>query len=194
MGDARVVVELAPIEGREGASLVVDGARLSPTGIDRAELLISPNRGEQARPLRKVASGGELSRSLLAIKRVLAGLSPAGMYIFDEVDSGVGGAVADVIGKKLRDVARHSQVLCITHLAQIAVYGDVHLHVHKEVVGDRTRSGIRRLAESERLEEIARMIGGASVTAKTREAAREMLEQSREEVAPAKKSGKRKTA
>ena len=178
MGDARVLVEVAPLEGR-GAELVVDGARLSPTGIDRAEFLIAPNRGEEARPLRKVASGGELSRALLAIKRVLADLGPAGLYVFDEVDSGVGGAIAEVIGRKLAEVATHHQVLCITHLPQIAVYGDAHYHVHKEVVDGRTRSAIRRLRDEERLEEIARMLGGVKITRRTRDAAAEMLDQAR---------------
>ncbi len=174
MGDARVEVAMAPVEGR-GSELSVEGARLGPTGIDRAEFLIAPNRGEEARPLRKVASGGELSRSLLAIKRVLAGLGPAGLYVFDEVDTGVGGAVAEVIGQKLRDVAKHSQVLCITHLPQIAVYGDAHFRVHKEVAGGRTKSDIRRLSEAERLAEVARMLGGVKITDATRAAASEMM-------------------
>lgn len=174
MGDARVEVAMAPVEGR-GGELSVEGARLGPTGIDRAEFLIAPNRGEEARPLRKVASGGELSRSLLAIKRVLAGLGPAGLYVFDEVDTGVGGAVAEVIGQKLRDVAKHSQVLCITHLPQIAVYGDAHFRVHKEVADGRTKSDIRRLDEAERLAEVARMLGGVKITAATRAAASEMM-------------------
>ncbi len=174
MGDARVEVAMAPLDGR-GAELAVDGARLGPTGIDRAEFLIAPNRGEEARPLRKVASGGELSRSLLAIKRVLAGLGPASLYVFDEVDTGVGGAVAEVIGQKLRDVAKHSQVLCITHLPQIAVYGDLHFRVQKDVVDGRTRSDIKQLGEAERLAEIARMLGGVRITAATRAAASEMM-------------------
>jgi DNA repair protein RecN (Recombination protein N) len=174
MGGARVEVAMAPLDGR-GEGLEVDGARLSPTGIDRAEFLIAPNRGEEARPLRKVASGGELSRSLLAIKRVLSGLGPASLYVFDEVDTGVGGAVAEVIGQKLRDVAKHSQVLCITHLPQIAVYGDVHYKVQKEVAEGRTRSDIKELPAAERLAEIARMLGGVKVTAATRAAASEMM-------------------
>ena len=120
--------------------------------------------------------GGELSRAMLAIKRVLAGVGPAGLYVFDEVDSGVGGAVAEVIGQKLNDVAAHSQVLCITHLAQIAAYGDVHFRVHKEVLGDRTHSRVTPLKQGERLEEVARMLGGLTVTAATRAAAGEMLE------------------
>lgn len=177
MGGARVVVELAPLEGKSG--LEIDGARLSPTGIDRAEFLIAPNKGEQARPLAKVASGGELSRAMLAIKRTLAGLGPVGTYVFDEVDSGVGGGVAEVIGRKLADVARHHQVICITHLAQIAVYGDVHFRVSKSVRGERTHSEIARLDDEERLEEIARMVGGLTITERTRAAAAEMLAQAR---------------
>jgi len=173
MGGARVEVALAALEG---AGLEVDGARLTATGIDRAEFLIAPNKGEVARPLRKVASGGELSRAMLAIKRVLAGLGSAGLYVFDEVDSGVGGAVAEVIGKKLRSVAEHHQVLCITHLAQIAVHADTHFRVAKHVSGDRTYSEITRLDRGERLEEIARMVGGVKITKRTRAAAKEMLE------------------
>jgi DNA repair protein RecN (Recombination protein N) len=183
MGGARVEVQVERLgargEGTDATALEIDGARLSPTGIDRAELLIAPNRGEEARPLARIASGGELSRALLAIKRVLAGLSPAGMYVFDEVDSGVGGAVAETIGKKLRDVAKHHQVLCITHLPQIAVFADQHFHVQKDVVGGRTRSAVHALDAAGRLEEIARMLGGLKVTDKTRAAAAELLELAR---------------
>lgn len=177
MGGAQVIVELAKLEGDRG--LEIEGARLSPTGIDRAEFLIAPNKGEVARPLGKVASGGELSRAMLAIKRVLAGLGPTGTYVFDEVDTGVGGAVAEVIGRKLADVAKHHQVICITHLAQIAVYGDAHYQVSKSVIDDRTQSEIARLSDDQRLEEIARMVGGVKITARTRAAAAELLEQAR---------------
>jgi DNA repair protein RecN (Recombination protein N) len=155
------------------------GVRLTATGYDRVELLIAPNRGEEARPLRKIASGGELSRALLAIKRVLAGLRPAGLYVFDEVDTGVGGAVAEVIGRKLKDVARHHQVLCITHLPQIAVFADRHYRVTKEEVDGRTRSVVEALSPSERREEVARMLGGMRITSRTRAAAAEMLRDAR---------------
>ena len=175
MGEAKVTVELASLEGGP-RELQVDGARLSATGIDRAELLIAPNRGEEAKPLRKVASGGELSRAMLAIKRVLAGLGPASLYVFDEVDAGVGGAVAEVIGRKIHEVAKHSQVLCITHLPQISAYADAHYRVHKEVVGERTKSDIRLLSDKERLEEIARMLGGVTVTDQARAAAEALLQ------------------
>ncbi|MFT5356318.1 MAG: DNA repair protein RecN (Recombination protein N) [Polyangiales bacterium] len=174
MGSAHVEVDMALIAG-DGGSLEIAGGRLTPSGIDRAEFLIAPNKGETARPLSKVASGGELSRSLLAIKRVLAGLRPTGMYVFDEVDTGVGGAIAEVIGTKLVEVAQHHQVLCITHLAQIAVYGDTHFQVSKEVDGERTRSVITRLSDAERLEEVARMVGGMRITRRTRAAAAELL-------------------
>ena len=175
MGEAKVTVELAALEGGP-RELQVRGARLSPTGIDRAELLIAPNRGEDAKPLHKIASGGELSRAMLAIKRVLAGLGPASLYVFDEVDAGVGGAVAEVIGRKIHEVAQHSQVLCITHLPQISAYADAHYRVHKEVVGQRTKSDIRLLSDKERLEEIARMLGGVTVTDQARAAAQALLQ------------------
>lgn len=178
MGEAKVLVELAALEGGP-RELQVQGARLSPSGIDRAELLISPNRGEDAKPLRKIASGGELSRAMLAIKRVLAGLGPASVYVFDEVDAGVSGAVAEVIGRKIRDVAEHSQVLCVTHLPQISAYADAHYRVHKEVVAERTKSDIRLLSDPERLEELARMLGGVKVTKQARAAAKQLLESAR---------------
>lgn len=174
MGGAEVRVEVAGITTSSASGL-------SATGMDRCELLIAPNVGEEARPLRKIASGGELSRALLAIKRVLAGLREAegrasGLYVFDEVDTGVGGAVAEVIGKKLKDVAKHHQVLVITHLAPIAVYASRHFQVRKQIEDGRTRSTIELLGATDRLEEIARMLGGLSITKKTREAARELLE------------------
>jgi DNA repair protein RecN (Recombination protein N) len=174
MGDARVEMDLSPLEGG-GAELSVAGARLGATGIDRAELLIAANRGEEARPLRRIASGGELSRALLAIKRVLSMLRPAGLYVFDEVDTGVGGAVAEAVGQKVAEVARSRQVLCISHLPQVAAFGDTHFQVRKEIVGERTRSTVRLLAPDERLEELARMLGGKEVTDAARAAAREML-------------------
>jgi DNA repair protein RecN (Recombination protein N) len=175
MGEAKVTVELAALEGGP-RELQVHGARLSPTGIDHAELLIAPNRGEEAKALRKIASGGELSRAMLAIKRVLAGIGPASLYVFDEVDAGVGGAVAEVIGRKIHEVAQHSQVLCITHLPQISAYADAHYRVQKEVVGKRTKSDIRLLTKNERLEEIARMLGGVTVTDQARAAAEALIQ------------------
>jgi DNA repair protein RecN (Recombination protein N) len=167
-------VEVLQPAGQPG-ELCVDGAKLSATGIDRVEFLIAPNRGEEPQPLHRIASGGELSRAMLALKRVLAGLGPVGLYVFDEVDAGVGGAVAEVIGRKLKEVADHHQVLCITHLPQIAVFANAHYYVSKSVQAGRTRSAITKLGATEQREEIARMLGGIQITAKTRAAAGEML-------------------
>jgi len=119
------------------------------------------------------------SRAMLAIKRVLAGIGPAGMYVFDEVDTGVGGAIAEVIGRKIHDVAQHRQVLCVTHLPQIAAFADAHFKVEKAVVGERTCSSMRRLTRKEQEEELARMLGGLKITAKTRAVAAEMLRDAR---------------
>jgi DNA repair protein RecN (Recombination protein N) len=177
MGQARVEVDLSRLDGRAPGGVEVGGVRYTATGMDRVELLIAPNKGEPPKPLVRIASGGELSRSLLAIKRVLARHGPAGLYVFDEVDSGVGGGVAEVIGRKLDEVARHHQVLCITHLPQIAVYGDRHLHVRKATDGERTRSEVQLLEGEVRIEELARMMGGVQVTDATRAAAADLLAQ-----------------
>jgi DNA repair protein RecN (Recombination protein N) len=174
MGRARVVVEVTPSTAAVGG-LLVDGARLTRTGIDRVEFLIAPNRGEEPRPLRKIASGGELSRALLALKRVLADQGPAGTYLFDEVDAGVGGAIAEVIGRAIADIARHRQVVCITHLPQIAALADTHFVVDKTESRGRTHTRVRRLSHTERVDELARMIGGIKVGEAARRAAAEML-------------------
>jgi DNA repair protein RecN (Recombination protein N) len=174
MGRARVVVEVTP-SASGAAALVVDGARLSRSGIDHVEFLIAPNRGEEPRPLRKIASGGELSRALLALKRVLAEKGPAGTYVFDEVDAGVGGAVAEVIGRSIAEIAKHRQVLCITHLPQIAALADAHYVVDKSEARGRTHASVRRLSRAERVGEVARMIGGIKVGDAARKAAAEML-------------------
>ncbi|GAC1351940.1 MAG: DNA repair protein RecN [Polyangiales bacterium] len=183
MGRARIVVDVASTsEVEEGdtdvLSVTLEGgtrAKLTRSGIDRVELMIAPNPGEDPRPLRRIASGGELSRALLAVKRVLASNGPAGLYVFDEVDAGVGGAVAEAIGRKIKDVARHHQVLCITHLPQIAAFADVHFAVSKREEAGRTVSEVRRLTGKARVEELARMLGGASITKATRAAADEMM-------------------
>lgn len=174
MGDARVRVDVDRLPARQDG-LEVDGLRVSATGMDRVEFLIAPNRGEPPRPLQRIASGGELSRALLAIKRVLADRGPRSLYVFDEVDVGVGGAVAAAVGRKLRDVARDHQVLCITHSPQVAAWGDRHVQVRKEVVGERSATRVAVLDHDARVEELARMLGGEQVTDATRDAARALL-------------------
>jgi DNA repair protein RecN (Recombination protein N) len=148
-------------------------------GIDEIEFYLTTNVGETAKPLNRIASGGELSRIMLAVKKVLAKAGSVGTLIFDEVDSGIGGAVAEDVGKKLRDVSQHHQIICITHLPQIACFGDTHYRVAKNISDERTVTSVDALSEEERLDEIARMLGGAELTKKTRAHAREMLEMSR---------------
>jgi DNA repair protein RecN (Recombination protein N) len=151
------------------------------TGIDRAEFFISPNPGEEPRPLPRIASGGELSRIMLALKTLAArsfrGHHPRGSktLIFDEVDAGIGGQVADVVGRRLQALGRDFQVLCITHLPQIAALGTTHFRITKRIKGERTSTSVEQLSVDGREEEVARMIGGASATAAVRTSAREML-------------------
>ncbi|MBI5478324.1 MAG: DNA repair protein RecN, partial [Deltaproteobacteria bacterium] len=147
-------------------ALVFDGRRLGPTGWDRAELVLAPNPGEEPRPLAHIASGGELSRVMLGLRRVLSVADPVETYVFDEVDAGIGGSMAEVVGRELRRVARERQVLCITHLAPIAACADAQLLVEKQVQKGRTRTRVRPLDAGERIDEIARMLGGDAATAR----------------------------
>ena len=152
--------------------------KLSENGMDRMEFFISPNVGEEPKPMAKIASGGELSRIMLAIKKATAtGKIP--VLIFDEVDAGIGGGIAEVVGKKLKEVSKRHQVLCITHLPQIAAYADRHYSVAKEVRGGRTCARVSELAGDERVFELSRMLGGVKITDRTREHAKEMLENAR---------------
>jgi DNA repair protein RecN (Recombination protein N) len=148
-------------------------------GIDDVEFFISTNAGEELKPLIHIASGGELSRIILAMKKVLAGISPVGTIIFDEVDSGIGGATAAIVGEKLKDVAENYQILCITHLPQIACFAKQHYRVFKEETDVWTQASIRVLTEDERIDEITRMLAGVELTEKARDHAREMLDSSR---------------
>jgi DNA repair protein RecN (Recombination protein N) len=148
-------------------------------GVDQVEFYLTTNVGEVPKPLNRIASGGELSRIMLAMKKVLAGTGSVGTLVFDEVDSGIGGATAEDVGRKLSDVSKDHQVLCITHLPQIACFGDRHYRVSKTVVGEKTVTSVGILSEDERLDEITRMLGGTELTEKTREHAREMLVMSR---------------
>jgi DNA repair protein RecN (Recombination protein N) len=163
-GGASFEARIEPVEGEPGAA-----------GGERAEFHAALNPGEGGHPLRKVASGGELSRLMLAVRRVLAGVGPVGTYVFDEVDAGIGGAVAAAVGHKLREVAAHHQVVCITHLPQISALADAHFVVAKSARRGRTVTRVARLDPEQRVEELARMLGGSSVTPAIRDAARELL-------------------
>ena len=147
----------------------------TPTGLGSLEFLFSPNQGEELRPLAKIASGGELSRVMLALKSILNDQDTVPVMIFDEVDTGIGGRVAEKVGTKLQKVSNTKQVFCITHLPQIAGMAFSHFRVEKEVKGKRTRSTIRQLEQEERVEELARMSSGEKITDASLEHAREML-------------------
>jgi DNA repair protein RecN (Recombination protein N) len=145
-------------------------------GRERCEFLVSANPGQPLRPLRKVASGGELSRIALAIEVAALGDDPVPTMVFDEVDTGVGGAVAEILGQKLHRLGSHAQVLCVTHLAQVAAQGHQHLRVHKQSRNGQTRTQLDALEGDTRVQEIARMIGGVELTDTTFAHARQMLD------------------
>lgn len=155
--------------------LRVNNNLLTESGIDRATFMIAPNPGEELKPLAAIASGGELSRVILALKAILAETDSVETVIFDEVDAGIGGGTAEVVGRKLSELANHHQVICITHLPQIAKFGDHHFSISKHVKDGRTLTTIQQLSEAKRHREIARMLGGEDITATTLEHARELL-------------------
>jgi DNA repair protein RecN (Recombination protein N) len=163
--------------GDDGAGVAARaGPWLSASGAERAAFHLSANPGEDPRPLSRVASGGELSRVLLSVRRVLAGSSRVQACVFDEIDAGLGGQTASVVAGKLAEVARESQVLCITHLAVIAARADAHYVVEKAVQGGRTRARVRKLDAGERVGELARMVGATGMGGAAEALAREMLE------------------
>ncbi len=145
------------------------------TGLDNVEFLLSPNPGEALKPLARIASGGEASRLMLALKSILSEVDHTPTLIFDEVDTGVGGRGGQVVGEKLRALARTHQVICITHLPQVAALGNGHLRIEKQVADGRTRTAVSPLRGPERAEEIAAMIGGTPISENTLRAARELL-------------------
>ncbi len=161
---------LPPAEGAEPGS-----GRMRADGIDQVAFLISPNLGEALRPLARIASGGELSRLMLAMKTILARSGSIDTVVFDEVDSGISGATAEVLGDKLLSLARYHQIACITHLPQIASKGRTHFLVRKEVKAGRTQTVIAELAAGERVLEIARLLGGREIKDSALAHAREML-------------------
>jgi DNA repair protein RecN (Recombination protein N) len=166
MGGGKLDVQLEPSEAD----------RPDPQGAERVELLVAANAGQPPRPLRKVASGGELSRISLAIEVAALGSDAVPTMVFDEVDSGIGGAVADIVGKKLRDLGRERQVLCVTHQPQVAAQGHAHYRVSKAPVEGMTQSSVESLDAGARQEELARMLGGVEISAEARAAAGKLLQ------------------
>ena len=156
--------------------LRIGAFHLTGKGMDTVEFLISPNIGEALKPLSKIASGGELSRIMLAMKSIFAEMGTGQTLIFDEVDAGIGGATAEVVGRKLHALSKRHQVLCVTHLPQIACFADAHHYVSKETKQGRTITRVKRLEGDGIADEIARMLGGVKITSRTRAHAREMIE------------------
>jgi DNA repair protein RecN (Recombination protein N) len=175
----RAIRELALPAARFEVSLAPVADGFGPSGAESTEFLFSANAGEALRPLRSVASGGELSRVFLALKNTLRRAGAGMVLVFDEVDAGVGGAVAERVGATLGSLAEHHQVLCITHLPQIAAHADVHFVVRKSERTGRTVTQVERLSAAERVDEIARMAGGEKVTEATRKHARALLQAAR---------------
>jgi DNA repair protein RecN (Recombination protein N) len=172
----RVELSTIPCNEKTDRYLQFDNHALTETGIDRAIFIIAPNPGEALKPLASIASGGELSRVVLALKAILAETDAVETLIFDEVDAGIGGGTAEVVGRELSALANHHQVICITHLPQIAKFGATHFNISKHVIGGRTQTVILPLNEEGRHKEIARMLGGEEITETTLEHARELLE------------------
>ena len=171
----QVLFRTIPVDRSNDPYLIVKKNVAFETGIDQAVFLIAPNVGETLKPMSSIVSGGELSRVVLALKAILAQTEAVETIVFDEVDAGIGGSVAEVVGKKLAALAKHHQIICITHLPQIAKFGDHHFSISKHVSKGRTKTVINRLSIPERIDEIARMLGGEKITQATLEHAREML-------------------
>jgi DNA repair protein RecN (Recombination protein N) len=177
MKGTRFAIEFGPVEaqGRGDSVFAGEAVAVDALGCERAAFLIAPNVGETLKPLREIASGGELSRVVLAIRAMLAKNDDISTIVFDEVDAGIGGGVADSVGEKLAALAQTHQVICITHLPQIAARGQHHFSIEKKVVSGRTRSVIRALTGNDRVRELARMLAGDSPTEKALAHAGEML-------------------
>jgi DNA repair protein RecN (Recombination protein N) len=161
--------------GNPGAGLSVAGRPVTANGCDQVEFFLAPNPGEDPKSLSRIASGGELSRLVLGLKNILAAEAGVSTSVFDEVDTGIGGATATVVGQKLQHLSQKNQIICITHLPQIACFADCHFRVEKQILGSRTVTVVSKLAPEARLQELARMLGGALITDTTLAHAREML-------------------
>jgi DNA repair protein RecN (Recombination protein N) len=178
MANTKFMISFDPILADSGAStfLMQKNRMITESGFDRVMFMIAPNLGEALKPMSEIASGGELSRIVLALKVILAGTEAVETVVFDEVDAGIGGEVAEVVGKKLDQIAKIHQIICITHLPQIAKFARHHFRISKHVRAGRTETDIEELGNEERIHEIARMLGGEKITPKTIAHAREMME------------------
>ena len=175
MKKATFSVAVTSADRQPGSSPLDACTGLTASGRDTVEFFIAPNQGEEPKPLSRIASGGEISRIVLALKKIIAANYNVPTLLFDEVDAGIGGAVAESVGRKLVDIAASHQVLCITHLPQIACFGAQHLSVQKQTKNGRTLTGVAPLDAAGRIDEISRMLGGLKISEATRKHALEML-------------------
>jgi len=161
--DARINISIEPLT--------------APTaeGMDKVEILISTNKGEPLKPLYKIASGGEMSRIMLAFKNIISSYDMIPTLIFDEIDNGISGITASIVGKKLKEISREHQILCITHLPQIAACGDYNYRIYKESDDKKTFTTVEKLTDNEKVSEIARLLGGTNITETTLQSARELI-------------------
>jgi DNA repair protein RecN (Recombination protein N) len=182
MQRARFSVEMEQTPDENGVPVSIDGQpeqyyACDATGIDRVQFLIAPNPGEPFKPLTKIASGGETSRLMLALKTILAAADATPTLIFDEIDAGISGKSGQIVGEKLWQLTRNHQVIVVTHLPQIATFADTHYNVNKQIFGERTVTIVNELRPEQRVREIAHIMGG-NVSEFTMKSAEEMLARS----------------
>lgn len=175
--ETKILAELSDLNFKDARMKITVEPLSSPTeeGMDKVEILISANRGEPLKPLYKIASGGEMSRIMLAFKNIISSSDMIPTLIFDEIDNGISGITASIVGKKLREISKQHQIICITHLPQIAAAGDQNYRIYKETNGEKTFTRVEKLSEDEKVSEVARLLGGTTITDTTLQSARELI-------------------
>ena len=179
--ETKILAELSDLNFKDARMEITVEPLSTPTeeGMDKVEILISANRGEPLKPLYKIASGGEMSRIMLAFKNIISSSDMIPTLIFDEIDNGISGITASIVAKKLGEISRQHQIICITHLPQIAAAGDRNYRIYKETDGEKTFTRVEKLSDEEKVSEVARLLGGTTITDTTLKSAKELIESSR---------------
>lgn len=179
--ETKILAELSDLNFKDARMEITVEPLSTPTeeGMDKVEILISANRGEPLKPLYKIASGGEMSRIMLAFKNIISSSDMIPTLIFDEIDNGISGITASIVAKKLGEISRQHQIICITHLPQIAAAGDRNYRIYKETDGEKTFTRVEKLCDEEKVSEVARLLGGTTITDTTLKSAKELIESSR---------------
>ena len=179
--ETKILAELSDLNFKDARMEITVKPLSAPTeeGMDKVEILISANRGEPLKPLYKIASGGEMSRIMLAFKNIISSSDMIPTLIFDEIDNGISGITASIVAKKLGEISRQHQIICITHLPQIAAAGDRNYRIYKETDGEKTFTRVEKLSDEEKVSEVARLLGGTTITDTTLKSAKELIESSR---------------